>query len=279
MLSLEASLVETDCGQLGVIGEYNELDESALVIGGWKQNQARRLNVQNCLYEYGISSISVSPFEDSINLETITDLPEVSDLKTIQASILKRSLWLIRDAARDVREVFGGMPNRVLTHSGGANVYLLGLHNSYSDPVLPNRGVLAEPMIAEGLTLRDYTRPAKTHQTKFESGDSSRINFRALAPEGATLDQSKSIENLTSILNSKGATLFAEAIKNGAQLAIILGQEDFAAPESTLVSSLASHQLDPAKYIHHYDNNDVKLGHGYLLDSPANALKDIVPLL
>lgn len=270
---MDSYSVDSDYGKIGICGEG---PESILFVGGWNQSPERMLEVQRTLGEYGLSSIGISPFDNGLNLNMDQKLPDVSELTTIQESILRRAALLNEAAATLPVDVFGQSPSKVLTHCGGANVYLLALHIDQNTQ-LPKSGVLAEPMIAENMNLNDYTRPAVRHQRAYEKGDLRRINFRALAPQDADFDASRSKETLTSILNSRGATLLAEALSLGARLKLLLGHDDFAAPESAIESSLANQALNPAEYIHRYRPN--KLGHGYLLAEPKEAVADIVPLL
>lgn len=265
--------VDSNYGKVGICGEG---PESILFVGGWNQNPQRMLEVQKALGEYGLSSIGISPFDNGLDLNMAQKLPDVSELVTIQESILRRAVLLNEMSETLIADIFGHPPSKVVTHCGGANVYLLALHIT-QEATLPNRGVLAEPMIAENMNLNDYTRPAVRHQRAYEKGDLRRINFRALAPQDADFDAGRSKETLTSILNSRGATLFEKALSKGARLHLLLGHEDFAAPATAIESSLLSQSLCPDEYISHYRPN--KLGHGYLLAEPSEAVADIIPIL
>jgi len=233
-------------------------------LGGLNQDPALMQSLQKALAEgYGFSSIGLSAFD------TVNPTSEVGE-----GRMNRRAAILNHLGSTCLRDLFEE-PTAVLTHCAGANVFLLAKSQSGRSDYFPDQGVLAEPMIVEGVDLRYYTWPFLKHE-KAAKKDDGLISLQSLSKTSTDSFTTTALTKpLLEIIESQGTTLYVNAQNRGERYSIVTGENDFAARCEDIVRSIEA--LGGLAQVIEYPDQELK-GHGYLLVEPK-ALETVVPLL
>ncbi len=254
--------------------------------GGWKQNPERMEYVQLELAtnpdasrgqyaSVGISAFdTIPPFADA---EQRIDLPVEEDpiLKDINPRMIQRAVLLGSLAGQLLDTAPFTSYEAAVAHCAGANVHLLSryLHLAYriGEP-LPDKAVLVEPMIAEGIRVMGMAKANKNHEAR-AAEDKSFVSLQAMqAKTDEAKDGMAAAKPLSDILGSRGVSLLAANTEMGDQYVVILGDHDIAAPKEVIVDQLASRGLE--SIIRHY-RFQKRFGHGYLLEETKRAMQTV----
>jgi hypothetical protein len=263
----------------------NPTAPGVFLAGGWDLDLNRLQGVQEAFEAIGISTVAASVFDTVARHDPITpDHPAIAELADRFPDQPPRMLLrgvILHNMVRFVlhQEIEDNNITRTVAHCGGAPVVVeAGMlhyyrHGQQGSPL--SQGVLAEPMIAQDMTLQDYSRTAARHEIAAKKERPDFISLRELA--SAEADQRIQTNRVYDIMDNHGIRRLMRAmVWFGGNYHVILGDEDAVAPKKLTESQLSDSGF--AGEIAYYSNQE-KFGHGYLLVEPQKAVADIAQLL
>jgi hypothetical protein len=277
-------------------GADDDKTRSVIVIGGWDQNPERAADFQRALLKRDIASAAFSGFD---TIDPLHDEAEARASKQIAAIIKENEFFgtlpprmLLRAIAtlhlaemvlNDVVANQGVYPSTVLTHCAGANVYLIArlleqqIFSGSGSALMPGRAILLEPMIAEGRQARAIARENAQQGRLAEEGGSSFIPLISMRHPDAVNLGTRGLAPLKDILDSKGVTLAGKIVQAGADVQVVLGHDDIAAPD-TLFEDISGLGLG-IPVTSYPEHEGPRYGHGYVFAQPDRAAEYLAQII
>lgn len=277
--------------QTELYGELNPLMSSpgfedvsgnrAVVLGGWEQNPDLMAQSLSAIAEEGVEVAGWSAFDsiDPVLDDESIDLA-MYELGQLQGDypmrMVLRALKLIK-AFRDMPDIFGvEVPNVVVTHCAGANVFALATYLAYKNPQLgvdmPTHWLAVEPMLPSYDGAKKFAMAQFMPFEKRAKGDPTLISLKSLAhPDMPDLGMDRRLP-LGDIVQSRGLWLLKQCVDGGNEVRALVSEQDYAAPGEPLEEHLGAENVV-------YYNGQERFGHGYMMAEPKTAGQQIACIL